>query len=337
MATYKGIQGYSVQNLSSDPTASGAEGQLWYNSNTGKFRIAVTGAGAWASGGDMNTVRSQTAGVGTPTAALAAGGNTPGVTRDFCETYDGTTWTEGNNINTARRAAVGAGSTGAGMIVAGSTPSPPEITGTTEIYDGTSWSTSPASLTRAGGTIGLAIAGASSTSALVFGGEPDSPTYGAYSETWNGTAWTEGNNLTTGRAHMAGAGIVTAALGSGGYLVGVSPTATDKVESYDGTSWTETSTDLGTARYKLGGSGTSTACIVYGGNPGSLTVTESFNGTTWTEVADLGTATAAMGNAQAPTNTNASALAIGGYAPSYSAITQEWDDPVYSVKTVTVS
>jgi hypothetical protein len=32
MATYKGIQGYTVQKLSSDPTAAEAVGQLWYNS-----------------------------------------------------------------------------------------------------------------------------------------------------------------------------------------------------------------------------------------------------------------------------------------------------------------
>jgi len=49
MATYKGIQGYSVQKLASDPTASEADGQLWYNSSTGKFNLAVAGAGAWAS------------------------------------------------------------------------------------------------------------------------------------------------------------------------------------------------------------------------------------------------------------------------------------------------
>ena len=57
MATYKGIQGYSVQKLSSDPTASEAVGQLWYNSSTGKFKVGVQAAGAWASGGNLNTAR----------------------------------------------------------------------------------------------------------------------------------------------------------------------------------------------------------------------------------------------------------------------------------------
>ena len=46
MATYKGIQGYTVQNLASDPTASAnTEGQVWYNSTEGKFKIVVDDGG----------------------------------------------------------------------------------------------------------------------------------------------------------------------------------------------------------------------------------------------------------------------------------------------------
>tara|TARA_R100001086_G_scaffold143373_1_gene75489 strand:+ start:20 stop:187 length:168 start_codon:yes stop_codon:yes gene_type:complete len=46
MATYKGIQGYTVQNLASDPAASeDNEGQLWYNSTTGTFKIVVDDGG----------------------------------------------------------------------------------------------------------------------------------------------------------------------------------------------------------------------------------------------------------------------------------------------------
>ena len=46
MATYKGIQGYTVQKLSSDPTASEVVGQLWYNSTTGAFKIGTEAGGA---------------------------------------------------------------------------------------------------------------------------------------------------------------------------------------------------------------------------------------------------------------------------------------------------
>ena len=46
MATYKGIQGYTVQSLASDPTASAnTEGQVWYNSTTGTFKIVVDDGG----------------------------------------------------------------------------------------------------------------------------------------------------------------------------------------------------------------------------------------------------------------------------------------------------
>ena len=45
MGTYKGIQGYTVQKLATDPTASEAVGQLWYNSTAGKFKIVVDDGG----------------------------------------------------------------------------------------------------------------------------------------------------------------------------------------------------------------------------------------------------------------------------------------------------
>jgi hypothetical protein len=44
MADYKGIQGFAIQNLTSDPTAD--EGQVWYNSTTNIFKeTAATTAG----------------------------------------------------------------------------------------------------------------------------------------------------------------------------------------------------------------------------------------------------------------------------------------------------
>ena len=46
MATYKGTEGYTVQSLSDDPSATANnEGQLWYNTTTGKFKIVVDDGG----------------------------------------------------------------------------------------------------------------------------------------------------------------------------------------------------------------------------------------------------------------------------------------------------
>ena len=100
MATYKGIQGYSVQTLASDPSpAASVEGQLWYNSTSGTYKIAVAAAGAWSSGGDVNVARRTGAYCGTQTAALfACGISTPSSPAPIglidTETYNGSTWTE---------------------------------------------------------------------------------------------------------------------------------------------------------------------------------------------------------------------------------------------------
>jgi hypothetical protein len=57
MTLYKGIQGFSVQNLSADPTDPN-EGQLWYNSTSNVWKLtSATTAGAWATGGNLNTAR----------------------------------------------------------------------------------------------------------------------------------------------------------------------------------------------------------------------------------------------------------------------------------------
>ena len=46
MSTYKEIQGYTVQTLASDPSASAAtEGQIWYNSTTGLYKLVADDGG----------------------------------------------------------------------------------------------------------------------------------------------------------------------------------------------------------------------------------------------------------------------------------------------------
>jgi hypothetical protein len=57
MATYKGINGFAVQSVASDPSPLD-EGQVWYNNATYAFKLArVTTVATWASGGNLNTTR----------------------------------------------------------------------------------------------------------------------------------------------------------------------------------------------------------------------------------------------------------------------------------------
>jgi hypothetical protein len=93
MATYKGIQGFTIQNLSADPS-NPIEGQVWYNSTSNVWKVEeATTAGAWATGGNLNTARYSLAAAGTQTAALAFGGLQVQEFTAATEEYNGSTWT----------------------------------------------------------------------------------------------------------------------------------------------------------------------------------------------------------------------------------------------------
>jgi hypothetical protein len=77
MATYKGIQGFTIQNLSADPS-NPIEGQVWYNSTSNVWKVEeATTVGAWATGNNMKYSKITLGGAGTQTAALGFGGEGP--------------------------------------------------------------------------------------------------------------------------------------------------------------------------------------------------------------------------------------------------------------------
>ena len=80
-----------------------------------------------------------------------------------------------------------------------------------------------------------------------------------------GNAWSSGGDLNTARKYFAGSksGTQTAALAFGG---NTPPQDYALTEQYDGSSWTEVG-DLNTARRQLGGAGTYTSGLAFGGGP----------------------------------------------------------------------
>ena len=319
MATYKGIQGYAVKKLSSDPTASSAiAGQLWYNSTSGAFKLGVVGAGSWASAPSLNTARQSSAAAGTQIAALLFGGS-PAPVYTYTESYNGSSWSVKNTLNTGRwnLAGANAGTNTATLAISGG---PPETT-IVEEWDGTSW-TEVNNL-----AVGRQELGGAGTApaALAWGGWNGSANVGT-TEKYDGTSWTEVNNLTTAR-QCWGCGINTAALSIGG-----EPPTSAIVEEWDGTCWTEVA-DLNAVRSYGGVAGTTALALCFGGIPGHLATTEAWDGTSWSEVADL--ATAVKSNVGA--GIQAAALSIGGDHPPSTATVEAWSDPVYAIKTVTVS
>jgi hypothetical protein len=110
-------------------------------------------------------------------------------------------------------------------------------------------------------------------------------------------------------------------LGFGGEV----PPVTGATEEYNGNSWTSVNS-MNTARTALGGAGTQTAGLAFGGNDGTptyLSATEEYNGTSWTtSPASMSTARAYL----AGNGTQSLALAVGGNTgTANTGATEEYD------------
>ena len=324
MADYKGIKGFTIQTIAGDPPAP-IVGQVWYNTSSNKLKGYVSGAGAWASANDMNNHRYRTdGGFGTLTAGTVIAGYStpvPGAIANV-EEYDGSTWTEVNNIPTATADPANTGTQTAGLTAL--SLGVPGV-GLTAEYDGTSWA---AGATRLYAVRNRAKLFGTQTAAVTLGGAGPSGYVTTVNE-YNGTSWTAANAYPVAVGNGGCSGTQAAGFAFGGY-------PGDLVESYtyDGTNWTEAN-DLNTGRNECGFSiaGTQAASQVVAGEPAN-NVTETFDGTSWsTSPATLSTA---RGQGASIGTAASGVYAGGGSAPTQQA-TEEWADPVYTIKTVTVS
>ena len=146
---------------------------------------------AWTSGGSMpgnaGAKAMANGGAGTQTAALSMGGdNGAGDAGTQVFSYNGTSWSAGTALNTAQRFQGGAGTQTSAICFGGYAPS---ASGITQLWNGTSWTTSPNSLA----TIRVEFSGCGTqTSALAAGGFPGSypgsgPGASNATEEWTGT------------------------------------------------------------------------------------------------------------------------------------------------------
>ena len=137
MTTYKEIFGKPIKVVSSDPTDTGAEGQIWYNSTLGSFR-SIIAAGTWSAGGNMNTARRLLSGLGTQTASLGFGGYI-GPSTNASEEYNGTSWTNSPNYPSVIYGAGAIGTQTAGVGAGGYLQPTTSSVNTTQDYNGSSW------------------------------------------------------------------------------------------------------------------------------------------------------------------------------------------------------
>jgi hypothetical protein len=221
-------------------------------------------------------------------------------------------WSSGGSLNTARQGLALAG-TQTAAVAFGSSPN----AGTTELYNGTSWTSNPTGLNTGRGFLGGA---GIQTAALACGGTPVS----SATELWNGTSWTSNpTGLNTARQELAACGLQTAALAVNGISnPGGSRTAAS--ESFNGTSWTNTPS-LNTANYGRTLFGTNTASICAGGSDAPSSATESWNGTSWTTLPATMNTGRLLYTQSAGTQT--AGLTFGGETPAsaLTSATESWN------------
>ena len=334
MADYKGIKGFKIPNVSSDPSNL-TKGQIWYNSTSGTLKGEVAGVGTWASGGDLNTGRGQmgSASLASLTTGFGFGGwdSIPGGSRrDLAEQYNGTSWTEGPDMpGTAAQAGSYGISTSA--LSGGGKYQGGGVQNSSFEWDGSSWSD--------GGTMNdarrnLTGAGSAVPAGLAIGGGDNPGPAQNLVESYDGTSWTETTAFNTARHGGVGAGTQTAAL----YMGGQEDPAPDNdykiVEQWNGTSWTEV-TGMNNSRSVAGGrAGTYNDALSFSRNPSTM-VNEKWDGTSWTELNDLSVTRYNM-TGGGPSTSNA--LCYGGYgaAPANQS-TEEWTVPETTTVTVTTS
>ena len=220
-------------------------------------------------------------------------------------------WASGGDLNTARYYGGGAGPQTSNISVGGLNPS--GYLNSVETYNGSSWSNvTGINTTRLGAGVFADV----NTAALAAGGEiPAATATTAVVESWNGSAWTEVNDLNTARGNAGSAGTTTSAIVAG------STPAPPNSETWDGTSWTITSSMSSPGSFGRKGGGTSSSSAIMSGSNPTTNFTEYWDGTSWTEVAEMATAR----NTGTGGGTATAAIYASGGTPGVPvATTEEW-------------
>ena len=245
----------------------------------------------WTSVTGIPTATQQMAAGGTQAAAIAFGGQVVppfAVIQNATYEYDGSIWTGGGNMGTGRYNLGGCGTQTAALATGGTTVNaapPPNFKGRnlTEEYGGTSWTS--------GGTYPIEVSGirtaGTQTAALGVGGAQFGAWIVSSANEYDGSTWTSGGSMSQQNEGGGVSGIQTAAIYAGGYGGPAAPTSDvrNRIEIYNGTSWTTQPATLTIARNELAASslGPTTQTMFFGGpSPlGADTLTEEWNDPTF--------------------------------------------------------
>jgi hypothetical protein len=325
MTTYKEIFGKPVKVLSTDPTDTQAEGQVWYNTTSGTFKT-VTAVGAWSSGGNLPQVVSYNSGAGTQTAALSIGGqaaSTSAIQNTY--EYDGSSWSDGGPVapiypGVSSYYGASCGTQTAALIVGGGSG-----TNATGEYNGSSW-------TATGNypvTTFMGTANGIQTAAINIGGRvpPGSVATGIVAN-YNGSTWTASPvAISPAQYKNSSAGTSTATIVSGG----ITPSATvTTAQEWNGSSWTTVGAPSA-PKSAAKSTGIQTLALKMYGTTGG---TEQYNGSSWTTVANQAIVRDWATGGGSNDSSGATGVMFGGKTPSgspaFTAATEEFTTTVFS-------
>jgi hypothetical protein len=180
--------------------------------------------------------RLDSAGAGTQTAGFMAAGDNR---TSFL--YDGTNWTTGPSTSSDHDGGADTGVQTAALTYAGFlSPGSGQVT-STEVWDGTSFSTSPASM--ATGRYAICRAGTSNSAAIAAGGDTnpglktDTEEYNFTANTITAAAWASANPMPSAQSGSGGTGNTTSGLVGPGDTGGSFPSWPARTLEFDGTNW----------------------------------------------------------------------------------------------------
>ena len=330
MSTYRKIHGRSIQAVTTDPSESVAEGQVWYNTTSDTFK-SVLNIEAFTSSSPYITGRRSFGSAGTQTANVIFAGAAPN--SNATEEYNGSGWASGGDFGASGYGVRGMGTQTAALSAGLFTPG--GVQTSVYEYDGSSW-TAGGGLPAARAVQGTA---GTQTAGLAFGGSTG-PFVNTINSTYeyDGSSWTAGNNLNTGRTYLAGIGIQTAAVGCGGYTGSpAASTVSSATEEYDGTNWTS-SGNMTVSLSRHSSSGLQTAGLSFGGSPTPTAGTncQKYDGSTWANSsATLGTANFTGGGS--PAGSQSAALNTEGGSSPYGLTTEEFNSSTNIITAATFS
>jgi len=215
---------------------------------------------SWSEQNDIPQATQQMAGAGTQSATAVFGGQVVppfAVIQNETYEYDGSSWTAGGDMGTGRYNLAGCGTQTAALATGGTTtnPSPPpnfKGRNLTEEYGGTSWTS--------GGTYPIEVSGVrtagTQTAALASGGSQFGAWIVSTVNEYDGSSWTAGGSMSQQNTEGGTSGVQTAAIYAGGYGGPSAPTSStrDRIEIYNGSSWSTETATLTIARSELAAS-----------------------------------------------------------------------------------